>query len=247
MRLRCVWSGWRCCRRQRTARSTKVVGSRGRRGTPWPVAAAEEGEAAGEAGYIGLADGVDVDDAVGRLPPSWEVLPPPASNDLNNLRQVRSLPIYLAAFLAFLAVGAVAHALFTSARQRARELAVLRALGLTARQIAVCVSWQALVIGAFAAVVGVPLGVIAGRRVWRGITEELSFVYVGPLAKAVVVVAAGVCLISCALARRSFRPAPRRAATSPTRCARSSRCHSRGSSTPSISTMCSYTAHMPLS
>ena len=158
-----------------------------------------EDETAGEAGFVGLVDGVDVEDAIGRLPPSWEVGTPSPSNDLANLLQVRSLPMYLAAFLAFLAVGAVAHALFTSARQRARELAVLRALGLTARQIAVCVSWQALVIGAFAAVVGVPLGVIAGRRVWRGITEELSFVYVGPLAKALVVIAAGVCVISCAL------------------------------------------------
>jgi hypothetical protein len=157
------------------------------------------GETAGEAGFLGLVEGVDADDAIGRLPPNWSVSRPAPSNDLANLLQVRSLPIYLAAFLAFLAVGAVAHALFTSARQRARELAVLRALGLTARQIAVCVSWQALVIGAFAAAVGVPLGVIAGRRVWRGITEELSFVYVGPLARAVVVLAAGACLVGCAL------------------------------------------------
>jgi putative ABC transport system permease protein len=91
----------------------------------------------------------------------------------------------------------VAHALFTSARQRVRELAVLRALGLTGRQVAACVSWQALVTGLVAAIVGLPLGVLVGQRVWRGITDQLSFVYVGPVASTLLVLAAPVCLVVC--------------------------------------------------
>jgi predicted lysophospholipase L1 biosynthesis ABC-type transport system permease subunit len=150
-----------------------------------------------EEALIGLANGVDAETAMGRLPPTWEVETPQASPDLANLLQVRSLPIYLALFLAFLAVGAVAHALFTIARQRAHELAILRALGVTPGQAAACVSWQAIAIGTVAVAVGLPLGVFVGRRVWRGITEQLSFVYVGPLASALLVVAVPACLIGC--------------------------------------------------
>lgn len=150
-----------------------------------------------EEAFLGLANGVDADPAIGRLPPSWEAGTPQASLDLANLLQVRSLPIYLALFLAFLAVGAVAHALFTIARQRAHELAILRALGVTPGQAAACVSWQAIAIGTVAVAAGLPLGVFVGRRVWRGITEQLSFVYVGPLASALLVVAVPACLIGC--------------------------------------------------
>ncbi|MEY2581328.1 MAG: putative transport system permease protein [Ilumatobacteraceae bacterium] len=150
-----------------------------------------------EEAFIGLGQGVDAETAMGRLPPSWEISAPQPSPDLANLLQVRSLPIYLAAFLAFLAVGAVAHALFTIARQRAHELAVLRALGVTPSQAAACVSWQAIAIGTVAVAAGLPIGVLVGRRVWRGITEQLSFVYVGPLASALLVIAVPACLIGC--------------------------------------------------
>jgi ABC-type lipoprotein release transport system permease subunit len=149
-----------------------------------------------EEGFIGLVNGVDANAAMGRLPPSWEVDAPAPSPDLTNLVQVRSLPMYLAAFLAFLAVGAVAHALFTIARQRAHELAVLRALGVTPGQAAACVSWQAIAIGTVAVVAGIPLGVLAGRRAWKAITEQLSFVYVGPTAS-LLVIAIPACLIGC--------------------------------------------------
>jgi hypothetical protein len=95
------------------------------------IVRAEPAEASAEGALLKLADGVSADDAMAALPPSWELETPTASADVINLLQVRSLPIYLALFLACLAIGAVAHALFTTARQRAHELAVLRALGMT--------------------------------------------------------------------------------------------------------------------
>ena len=91
-------------------------------------------------------------------------------------------PLWLAAFLVLLAIGAVAHALLTGAPSRRHDLAVLRALGLTPRQAAACVVWQAAVIGAIALIVGIPLGIAVGRQVWRLLADSLSFVYVGPLA-----------------------------------------------------------------
>ena len=125
--------------------------------------------------------------------------------DVNNLAAVPSLPLYLAGFLVLLAAGAVAHALLTGARRRAHDLAVLRALGLTPRQTAACVAWQATIIGAVALAIGVPLGLFVGREVWRVMTDTLSFVYVGPLdvPKLALIIPASI----AALALLSYLPA----------------------------------------
>ena len=54
-----------------------------------------------------------------------------AFSEVAEIRQVRTLPVLLGAFLAVLAVGAVGHALATAVRRRSRDLAVLRAVGMT--------------------------------------------------------------------------------------------------------------------
>ena len=77
-----------------------------------------------------------------------EAAPPAPVADVTNLGQVRSLPYLLAGFLIVLGLGAVAHALMTVSRRRAKELAVLRAVGLSPRQAAACVGWQAVVVAA---------------------------------------------------------------------------------------------------
>jgi ABC-type lipoprotein release transport system permease subunit len=105
------------------------------------------------------------------------IVPP----DVTNLSNVRGLPLLLAAFLVLLAIGAVAHALLTGARSRFHDLAVLRALGLTPRQAAACVTWQAAIIGGMALAIGIPLGIVVGRQVWHLLADSLSFVYVGPV------------------------------------------------------------------
>jgi ABC-type lipoprotein release transport system permease subunit len=77
---------------------------------------------------------------------------------------------------------------------RRRDVAVLRALGLTPRQAAACVGWQAAVIGAVAVLVGVPLGMVVGRQIWRLVADSLSFVYVGPTAGLLLVVLVPIAL-----------------------------------------------------
>jgi hypothetical protein len=120
--------------------------------------------------------------------------PPIQPPDVANLARVRSLPLWLAGFLVLLAVGAVAHALLTGVPSRRRDVAVLRALGLTPRQAAACVGWQAAVIGAVAVLVGVPLGMVVGRQIWRLVADSLSFVYVGPTAGLLLVVLVPIAL-----------------------------------------------------
>jgi ABC-type lipoprotein release transport system permease subunit len=145
--------------------------------------------------YIRVRSGVPVD-AVQRdlAVQSIDAEPPIVPPDVTNLSNVRSLPLLLAAFLVLLAIGAVAHALLTGARSRFHDLAVLRALGLTPRQAAACVTWQAAIIGVVALAIGIPLGVVVGRQVWHLLADSLSFVYVGPLAGLVLLLTVPVAL-----------------------------------------------------
>ena len=140
-------------------------------------------------GLLRLRDGASTDAVAADLSARglW-ISTPMTPPDVTNLRNVRSLPLFLAGFLLLLAVGAVAHALLTGARTRSHDLAVLRALGLTPGQAASCVTWQAAIIGVIALLVGVPLGVVVGRQVWHVLADSLSFVYVGPAAGMVLVV-----------------------------------------------------------
>jgi predicted lysophospholipase L1 biosynthesis ABC-type transport system permease subunit len=145
---------------------------------------------------VRLRQGADTEAVVADLSTNglW-ITPPDTPPDVTNLRNVRRLPLFLAGFLVVLALGAVAHALLTGARSRSHDLAVLRALGLTPGQAASCVTWQAATIGAVALLVGIPLGVVLGRQVWRLLADSLSFVYVGPVAGVVLLVLIPVALV----------------------------------------------------
>src|SRR6266487_4476422 len=72
-------------------------------------------------------------------------------------RNIRVLPVALAAFLALVAIGAVSHLLLTSTRRRRRDFAVLRALGLTRGGTRLVLNAQATVIGVSGLVLGLPL------------------------------------------------------------------------------------------
>ncbi len=85
-------------------------------------------------------------------------------------------------FLLALAVGALAHVTSSVLRRRRGELAVLGALGFTPRQVRACLAWQATFLAVIGVVVGVPLGILAGRTVWRLVTDATPMVYVEPIA-----------------------------------------------------------------
>jgi ABC-type antimicrobial peptide transport system permease subunit len=67
-------------------------------------------------------------------------------------------------------------ALLASVRQRRRQLALLKALGLTRRQVRGVIAWQASTILVVAAAVGVPLGVAAGHWAWASFAASLGVV-----------------------------------------------------------------------
>jgi ABC-type lipoprotein release transport system permease subunit len=97
--------------------------------------------------------------------------------DLSNYARVRATPLVLAGVLGLMALGTLSHTLITSVRRRRRDLAVLKTLGLSRRQVSAVTSWQATTMGGVALLLGVPVGVALGRLAWRVFAEQLG---VGP-------------------------------------------------------------------
>jgi ABC-type antimicrobial peptide transport system permease subunit len=86
--------------------------------------------------------------------------------DIKNYASIRDTPLALAVVLAVLAVGTLAHVLLTGVRRRRRDLALLKTLGFTRRQVLGTVAWEASALAAVALLVGLPLGVVAGHWAW---------------------------------------------------------------------------------
>jgi hypothetical protein len=87
-------------------------------------------------------------------------------SDIQNFTGVRDTPLALGAVLVLLAVGTLAHVLVTGVRRRRRDLAVLKTLGLLRSQLVRLVSWEVTALAAAALLVGLPLGLLAGRWAW---------------------------------------------------------------------------------
>jgi hypothetical protein len=86
--------------------------------------------------------------------------------EIVNYQSTGDTPGVLAAGLAAGAIVALGLTLASSVRRRRRELALLKTLGFTQRQLAACVAWQASVAAAIGVVVGVPVGIALGRWLW---------------------------------------------------------------------------------
>src|SRR4029079_3151963 len=99
---------------------------------------------------------------------------PTRPSDLVALSRVGGLPSVIAALLAIMSIATLAHALFSAARRRRRELAILKVLGFRRRQVSATIAWQATVVAALAIVIGVPLGIALGRWGWKAFAQRLG-------------------------------------------------------------------------
>ncbi len=93
-----------------------------------------------------------------------------------NYRSMGLTPLLLAVALAAGATCALGLTLVASVRRRRRELAILKAIGFTPRQLQSSVVWQAGIVAVVGVVVGVPLGVALGRWLWTLFAEEIGAV-----------------------------------------------------------------------
>jgi hypothetical protein len=147
---------------------------------------------------IGLRPGLDAAARTAALRRIARLSPDPSGlvvrvqepSDVVAWGDIKSTPVMLALVLALLATMTLAHGLITSVRRRRRELALLKTLGFTRRQVTGTVAWQASTVAAIAVLLGVPLGIVVGRWAWSVLVDDL-----GTIAESVVpwvVLAVGV-------------------------------------------------------
>jgi ABC-type antimicrobial peptide transport system permease subunit len=102
--------------------------------------------------------------------------PPATPNDLVNFGRIQDLPLILGSVLAVMTLITVAHLLGTSIRRRRRDLAILKTLGFTHGDVGRTVAWQVTTLAVIPLVLGIPLGIAAGRTAWRLFAGHLGVI-----------------------------------------------------------------------
>jgi hypothetical protein len=149
--------------------------------------------------------------AIGRLRQQFpgtvlSAVPPPEVRDLSG---VSGMPLALALVLMLLASGIIAHTLLTSVRRRRRELAILKTLGFVARQVQSTVAWQATAIAGVSLIVGLPLGLLAGRWAWILLADQVAIVPAPVISLLVLLAIPAVLVLANAIAAIPARSAAR--------------------------------------
>jgi FtsX-like permease family len=103
-------------------------------------------------------------------------LPPQQGAQIINFQQMGALPLALALGVAAAAIVALALTVTASVRQRRRELALLKSLGMQRGQLRAIVTSQAITIMVAVTLVGMPLGVAAGRWTWTIFANSIGVV-----------------------------------------------------------------------
>jgi len=86
--------------------------------------------------------------------------------EILNYRTLGTTPTLLGVALAAGAVIALGLTLVSSVRRRRTDLALLKSLGFTRRQLASAIAWQASIAVGIGCVIGIPLGLALGRFLW---------------------------------------------------------------------------------
>jgi hypothetical protein len=96
--------------------------------------------------------------------------------EIVNYRSMGSTPAYLGAALGVGATVALALTLIASVRRRRHDLALLKTLGFTRRQIVAVVAWQSSVAVAIGVLIGIPTGIVVGRALWDLFADSIHVV-----------------------------------------------------------------------
>ena len=105
-----------------------------------------------------------------------------------NTEQMGGQPLALAVGLAAAAVLSLALTVLSLVRRRRRELALLKALGMTRGQVRAVIAWQTTLTLLIAVAVGGALGIAGGRLAWRAFAGSLGIVPIVEVPVAALVV-----------------------------------------------------------
>lgn len=86
--------------------------------------------------------------------------------EIVDYRSLGSTPIELGAVLCGGALVALGLTLLSSVRRRRRDIALLKALGFSRRQVGVTIAVQSTIAVGLGALIGIPVGIVVGRALW---------------------------------------------------------------------------------
>ncbi len=166
--------------------------------------------------YVALDEGVRADDVRPALQAVVDRYPPARLQDQAGFTRTQTEPVdrvvlYLWALLALavlLGVAGIANTLVLSVHERRRELGLLRAAGMTGRQLRAAVRIEALVLAALGTVLGLALGIASAAAVVGSLRDQgLTALAVPWLQLAAMVAVTGLAVVAAAAwpARRAAR------------------------------------------
>jgi ABC-type antimicrobial peptide transport system permease subunit len=133
--------------------------------------------------------------------------------ELVNFGESVNFPLLFGAMLSLFGAATLVHLLLVSVTRRRKETGLLKVIGFVRNQIAAAVCCQASTVALVGLVVGVPLGVVAGRLVWRTFATNFGVVPVPvvqpwPLAALALAVLAAANLLAVGPALLATRSRP---------------------------------------
>ena len=174
--------------------------------------------------FVDFTDGTDADAAATRLrralassaqisPEAIAVYDAPRPAVLVDVGSTKTTAFGLAGLLGAAAILALAFTLSASVRRRRSQLAVLASLGFDQRDLRSSVRWQTGCLAGVALLLGVPLGVVAGRLGWVAFAEQMGVtpapeIPLAALAVTVVVIATLAIVVGERPARTAARTPP---------------------------------------
>jgi hypothetical protein len=100
-------------------------------------------------------------------------------NGVTNYGSIDRTPAVLAAVLAVIGVAVLGQFIVVSGQRRRRDFAILKALGMSRRQVSAITAWQVSTLTGLALLAGLPLGMAAGRWSWAMFGRSLGIPAVG--------------------------------------------------------------------
>jgi putative ABC transport system permease protein len=115
--------------------------------------------------------------------------------EIVNYQSLGNTPIELGAVLSGGALVALGLTLLTSVRRRRRDIALLKALGFSRRQVVVSIAVQSTIAVGLGALIGLPVGIFVGRSLWNLFANAIHAVPRVVVPTSTVLVIAAVALV----------------------------------------------------